>query len=150
MCCLQIVILRLSCDYPPSLLRLSSVYSTKFILLNLQLEKHPLCYRIENSKKHKAMSKSSTNIITHGHSGKVGDQFVLKHYGGITVIAKKPTFTKPWSPAQIANRKKFGKAARAAAAIGKKPEFQEKYSNKLKPRQNVLNLVVGEKLREIE
>ena len=74
-----------------------------------------------------------------------------KHTPGHRIYnPQKPTFTKPWSSAQIANRKKFGKAARAAATIAKKLEIQEKYSNKLKPRQNVLNLIVGEKLRELE
>jgi hypothetical protein len=96
------------------------------------------------------MSKSSTNIITHGQSGKVGDQLVLKHYGSITVLAKKPVFTKPWSPAQIANRKKFAKAARAAAAMARQPEIKQKYAGKLKDCQNVLNLLVGEKLRELQ
>jgi len=96
------------------------------------------------------MSKSSTNIITHGYSGKVGDQFVMKNYGGITVIAMKPTFTKPWSEKQKACRRNFGRAAHAAALELSKPETRERYAKQLKPRQNILNLVVSDKLKGVD
>ena len=95
------------------------------------------------------MSRSTTNIITKGYHGKVGDQFIIKSYGGMTVLSAIPTFTKPWSEKQIANRRKFGRAVKAAAALAKQPEIQEKYANKLKPRQNILNLMVSEKLKEL-
>ena len=93
------------------------------------------------------MTNTKFNMITHGYRGKVGDQFIIKKYGDISVISAIPTFTKPWSEKQIANRKKFGQAAHAAAIEAKKPEILEKYSGKLKPRQNILNLVLSEKLK---
>jgi len=92
------------------------------------------------------MAKSKTNILTHGFSGKVGDQFVIKNYSGISVIARKPTFTKPWSEKQIANRRRFARAARSAAILARQPETSEKYADKLKPRQSITNLIISEKL----
>jgi len=93
------------------------------------------------------MANTKFNLITQGYRGKVGDQFIFKKYGNISVISAMPVFTKPWSEKQIANRKKFGQAAHAAAIEAKKPETLEKYADKLNPRQNVLNLVLSEKLK---
>lgn len=95
------------------------------------------------------MANTKINMITHGYRGKVGDHFIIKKYGNISVISAIPVFTKPWSEKQIENRKKFGRAAKAAAVLAKKPEIREKYEGKLKPRQNILNLVVSEKLKPI-
>jgi len=94
------------------------------------------------------MANTKFNMITHGYRGKVGDQFIIKKYGDISVISAIPTFTNPWSEKQIANRKKFGKAAKSAAALARQPEIREKYAGKLKPRQNILNLVLSEKLKQ--
>ena len=79
----------------------------------------------------------------------IGKDGVSRADTDISVISAIPVFTKLWSEKQIENRKKFGKAARSAAALAKKPEIREKYVAKLKPRQNILNLVVSEKLKSI-
>jgi hypothetical protein len=92
------------------------------------------------------MAKSRSNVITHGFSGKLGNQIVLKNYGSITVISKMPVFIKPWSEKQKECRRNFGMAAREAARLSKEPEIRERYIGKLKPRQSILNLVLKEKL----
>jgi hypothetical protein len=92
------------------------------------------------------MAKSNNNLIIHGFSGKLGDQIVLKNYGGIMVISKKPVFTKPWSEKQKECRKNFGMAAREAALLSKDPEIRKRYTRKLKPRQSITNLVLKDKL----
>ncbi|MBC8315335.1 MAG: hypothetical protein ISR55_13395 [Bacteroidetes bacterium] len=40
------------------------------------------------------MSKSKVNVITHGFSGKLGDQIVLRQRNGQTVMASKPRISK--------------------------------------------------------
>lgn len=64
------------------------------------------------------MSKSNVNVITHGFSGKLGDQIVLRQRNGQTILASKPriTNTEP-SEAQALTRINFACAVRYAKQV---------------------------------
>gem|GEM_PF-1513395 len=48
---------------------------------------------------------------------------------------------------KIEIRRKFGAAARETGRLAKDPSIREKYTKKLKPCQNVINLIVCSKLK---
>jgi len=109
-----------------------------------------LHYRSAGYKNTIVMAVSKTNVLTQGLSGALGKQIVFKHYKDKTVIAAYPTFTKPWSKAQQEHRLNMSEAFRAAATIMNAPGFDPAvYSRKLKPGQNIRNLIVREQYQKI-
>ena len=58
--------------------------------------------------KKKTMSKSSNNVVMHGHQGMVGDMLVFKQVNGKTVVSQRPRKSnKPPSEGQLQRQEKF-------------------------------------------
>jgi hypothetical protein len=54
------------------------------------------------------MSKSSNNVVMHGHQGMVGDMLVFKQVNGKTVVAMRPRKSnKPPTEGQLQRQEKF-------------------------------------------
>ena len=59
--------------------------------------------------------------------GKVGG-LIFKHYGDKIVVTRAPTFSKPWSAAQQAGRKRFAQASAYARKVQADPSLRAKYA----------------------
>ncbi|MEI6456127.1 MAG: hypothetical protein WCO93_07550 [bacterium] len=95
------------------------------------------------------MSKTRTNLLTFGYSGLLGDQFVLKQYKHMSVLSKKPTFKKNgWTDKQKHARVRFGIASLRASRLSKIPAVRQIYEKKIKPGQNILNLILQDVLSD--
>lgn len=60
-------------------------------------------------------------------SGKVGG-LIFKHYGNKVVVTRAPVFTKPWTPAQQAARRRFAEASAYARTVQNDPVLRAKYA----------------------
>jgi hypothetical protein len=75
------------------------------------------------------MSKSKTNLLTHGFSGTVGKQYVMRRRNGQQIIAARPERdTKVYSEAQLDARKAFAEAASYAKGAMRNPELKAAYA----------------------
>ncbi|MGA3013592.1 MAG: hypothetical protein ABSD71_06115 [Bacteroidales bacterium] len=76
------------------------------------------------------MAISFTNVITKGYSGKVGD-IVLRNYGGKSVMAKRPDYSKVIKTArQLEFMNKFAKAVKYGLFVKDNPALCEYYRKK--------------------
>ena len=93
------------------------------------------------------MSNSSTNLITAGYKGKIGNQMVIKRRNGKTVLASRPNrFEHPVSTAQQAVKDKFRAAAKYARSILQNPEYFLAYAAMAGPGRSAYSVAVTDYL----
>ena len=89
------------------------------------------------------MAKSRNNLITKGYSGRVGD-IVLKNYGDITVMTKRPDCSKviktPW---QLEFNDKFKKAVKYARYVIKNQELSD-YYRRIRPDMDPYHAAISD------
>src|SRR5512134_3423160 len=79
------------------------------------------------------MTEVNLNPTVDGYRGAIG-KLVFKKYKGRTIVCQKPTFTKPPSPAQIAERQHFKEAVAYAKFVLAEPSKHEFYEPIAKER----------------
>jgi hypothetical protein len=68
------------------------------------------------------MSKSSNNVVMHGHQGMVGDMLVFKQLNGKTIVSTKPRKSnKPPTEGQLLRQERFLEATIYAKNAAKDP-----------------------------
>ena len=90
------------------------------------------------------MAKSTTNGLTHGYYGKVGDM-VYRRFGNKSILQKLPDFSGVrWSKAQKGNRKRFRDATVQAHKAMADPELRAFYQKKAKKGQTAWNVAISD------
>lgn len=96
------------------------------------------------------MAISKTNLLTHGFSGKLGEDFVLKNYSGKSVLSKRPDFSNiTWSGKQVNSRQVAKMASKRAAKMAKDPKIRKEYIRKYGSGKTVFCLIFGELVKEM-
>jgi len=95
------------------------------------------------------MSKSKTNILTHGYHGKMGDQFVYRVRGRESIMAAKPeTGNIVPTQAQIDQRKRFSGAANYAKVALQDPVLKLVYQAKATKLLTAYNAAMADFLKK--
>lgn len=91
------------------------------------------------------MAEAKDNILTHGLTGKLGDQIVFKKYGNRTIVSKIPDMSRvKKSVKQKAENNKFREAALYARTQMANPVAKAEYSAKIKGMQRAYNLAIAD------
>ena len=79
------------------------------------------------------MTEVNLNATVDGYRDAIG-KLVFKNYKGRTIVCRKPTFTKPPSPLQIAEREHFKEAVAYAKSVRADPAARDFYEPIAKER----------------
>ena len=96
------------------------------------------------------MSVSRTNILTQGYHGKLGNQLVLRYFGGRSVMSNVADYSnRVWSQPQISNRYKFREAVRWAKYRLKDEKILRHYRKRAKGGQNAYNAAIADYMKNL-
>jgi hypothetical protein len=92
------------------------------------------------------MAKQSSNVVTHGLRGKIGDLLVFRQLHGQTVISKVPQPSKKLSGKQKEYRKHFQQAVIYAKTATADPVTKEAYRSAATKGLTAYNVAVADML----
>ncbi len=96
------------------------------------------------------MSVSRTNLLTQGFHGKIGNQLVLRYFGGRSVMSNVADYSKrKWSILQRSNRMKFREAVCWAKNRLKDEKILRHYRKRAKGGQNAYNVAIADYLKNL-
>jgi len=96
------------------------------------------------------MATSTTNVLTHGYGGKFAGQFILRSYGGRSVMSAVHDYSqKVWSPAQTEGRRRFKLAVRWAKEQLKDETKLKYYRKRARGAQTATNVAIADYMKNL-
>jgi hypothetical protein len=90
------------------------------------------------------MAISKNNVITHGWSGKFGDQIVFSQKNGLTVVGAYPRTSEKVTEKQLIQRKHFQRAIIYGKGVYASPEDKAVYEFAAKKGKSPFNVAVAD------
>jgi hypothetical protein len=92
------------------------------------------------------MAKQSSNVVTYGLRGKIGDLLIFRQLHGQTVISKVPQPGKKASEKQLAHRQRFQRAVVYSTIACADPELSAAYKAAAGKTQSARNIAIADML----
>ena len=94
------------------------------------------------------MAQIGKNVVTHGASGKLGNQVVFRQTGNQTIMAIAPgKRTKPLTDPQLQHLQQFKEAVLYAKSVMDEPDKKAEYKAAAKNGETAYNVAVGDFLK---
>ncbi|MEI7981786.1 MAG: hypothetical protein WCI71_09020 [Bacteroidota bacterium] len=91
------------------------------------------------------MAHSTENLLLAKFSGKIGNQFSIRHCNGRVILAKFPgSSSKKPSASQTEVRERFQAATRFAQSILRAPEYRELYAKRAVGGKTTYNVAIAD------